>query len=83
MPDSIAMQGADLMEEIGSEYTFRSRFTKYPVFGMIIQYSDLWQDIAFYIVSGLIAEHAYWRNHISFLHKRRGEYLLKSNIILI
>lgn len=38
------------MEEIGSEYSFKSSFTKCPVIGAIVLYSDIWRDIAFYIV---------------------------------
>ena len=48
--DSIAMKGSQLMEEIGSEYRFKSKFTQIPLIGSIVLYSDLWRDIAFYIV---------------------------------
>ena len=49
-PDSIAMKGRQLMEEIGSEYSFKSSFNKCHVIGAIVLYSDIWRDIAFYIV---------------------------------
>ena len=49
--DSIVMKGEALLEELIQEYKFRSFFTRYPLFGMIIYYSDLWKTLAFYLVS--------------------------------
>ena len=38
------------MAEVTQEYVFKSSFLKYPFLGIIINYTDLWKNLGFYLV---------------------------------